>query len=115
MTTQKVNYFTDVIIPILEKEVQETVESIIKSDEYTNTIAEVKESAKFKKQVEDFMTNLAIEITKQKLGIYNTWSINDRIANEVRARLSVMKIDTFENVANTVINSVNVEDYINNK
>ena len=115
MTTQKVNYFTNVIRPILEKEVIETIENIVKSDEYINTIAEVKESAEFKKDVEDFISNLAVTMAKRKLGIDYTWGINDRIENEIKARLSVMKIDTFENVANTVINSVNVEDYINNK
>lgn len=96
------------------EEINDKVEDIKNSERYTAALNLVQEDPEFIKELEKLRSNLANSYANKELGVTLSvkWEAEKAIQKEVDAKLAVTKIDSFDNVVDSITESIQVEDFI---
>ena len=108
------NFLSEYIQMVLRAEVEDVVDEIKASAMWTSTIEEVQKTEKFQKELAETTKSITDRYVREKLNL-GAWDVcvaKGKIDKEVNARLALTAIDTFDNVADNVIDNIQVEDYL---
>ena len=65
------------------------------------------------KELSNDMNNLLIDLSEKQLNVNCEWMRKDRMADELKARLSVLSVGDFDAICEGILNTINIENYFN--